>query len=290
LQRSQAFPERGLEAPRGAGAPPHHDSLNRRQFAQAIGIGLAGVRFAAGEGFHLNIGIGTYSYHSLSMESMIAQLTQLKIKEIEMSRGEFMLLSHPQDAIFSSARALLDKAGIRCVSYYAATIKTDAEIEQAIRFAGLLGASNITGDGTPDILKRVDVGCTAAKLTFGLHNHYFPEKFAYESPEDLLKTLKGLSKTVGVTLDLGHIASCGYDTVDAVRKLGPYLRLVHLKDVRAAHGEDNVIIGQGIAKIPAAMRELRQMHFGGLVAIEYEKEGPVEDDMRRAVEYARRFA
>ncbi len=224
------------------------------------------------------------------MEAMVAQLTQLKIKEIEMSRGEFMLLSHPKDAIFSSARTLFDAAGIRCVSYYAATIKTDAEIDLAIRFAGLLGSGNITGDGTPEILKRVDERCTAAKLTFGLHNHYFPQKFAYESPEDLLKALKGLSKTVGITLDLGHIASCGYDTVDAVRKLGPHIRLVHLKDVKAAHGEDNVIIGQGIAKIPEAMHELRQIRFGGLVAIEYEKEGPVEDDMRRAVEFARRLA
>jgi sugar phosphate isomerase/epimerase len=255
-----------------------------------MGAGLAGAGMAAGAGWHLNIGIGTYSYHGLSMEAMVAQLSELKIKEIEMSRGEFMLLSHPKDAIFSSARALFDAAGIRCVSYYAATFKTDDEIEQAIRFAGLLGSRNITGDATPEVLKRIDERCTAAKLTFGLHNHYFPQKFAYESPEDLLQALKGLSKTVGVTLDLGHIASCGYDTVDAIRKLGPYLRLVHLKDVKAAHGEDNVIIGQGIAKIPEAMRELRRLRFGGLVAIEYEKEGPVEDDMRRAVAYARQLA
>jgi sugar phosphate isomerase/epimerase len=263
--------------------------LDRRQFAQALGAGLAGARVAAGAA-RLNIGIGTYSYHSLSMDAMIVQLTQLKIKEIEMSRGEFMLLSHPNETIFSSARALLDTAGIRCVSYYAATIKNDTEIEQAIRFAGLLGSSNITGDATPEILQHIDERCSIANLTFGLHNHYFPEKFAYESPEDLLKTLKGLSRTVGVTLDLGHIASCGYDTVDAVRKLGPFLRLVHLKDVKAAHGEDNVIIGRGIAKIPEAMGELRRLRFRGLVAIEYEKEGPVEDDMRLAVAFARQSA
>jgi sugar phosphate isomerase/epimerase len=280
--------ERGLEASRGSGEPPHYE-LNRRQFVHALGAGFAGAGLVAGAPFHLNIGIGTYSYHSLSMEAMVAQLSELKIKEIEMSRGEFMLLSHPKDAIFSAARALFDKAGIRCVSYYAATFKTEDEIEQAIRFARLLGSSNITGDATPEILKRIDEHCTAAKLTFGLHNHYFPQKFAYESPEDLLKTLQGLSKTVGVTLDLGHIASCGYDTLDAIHKLGPHIRLVHLKDVKAAHGEDNVIIGQGIARIPEAMGLLRRMHFGGLVAIEYEKEGPVEDDMRRAVAVARQL-
>ena len=264
--------------------------LSRRRFTQALGFGLAGAGLAAGARARLRIGIGTYSYHALSMEAMVAELTSLGIKEIEMSRGEFMLLSHPGDALFRSARSLLDQAGIRCVSYYAATIHDDAEIELAIRFAGLLGAGNITGDATPQVLKRIDERCTAAKLTFGLHNHYFPQKFAYESPEDVLQALQGLSKTVGATLDLGHIASCGYDTLDAVRKLGPYLKLVHLKDVKAAHGEDNVIIGQGIAKIPQVMRELRRLRFAGLVAIEYEKEGPVEEDMRRAVAYARQLA
>ena len=89
-------------------------------------------------------------------------------------------------------------------------------------------------------------------LTFGIHNHYFKQKFAYESPEDVLKALAGRSKTMGSTLDVGHIASCGYDTVDAVRKLAPYLKMVHLKDVRASGGEDNVLLGQGIAKIPAS--------------------------------------
>jgi sugar phosphate isomerase/epimerase len=264
--------------------------LSRRRFTRALGLGLAGAGLAAGARTRLRIGIGTYSYHGLSMEAMVAELTRLGINEIEMSRGEFMLLSHPGDAIFQAARTLLDGSGIRCVSYYAATIHNDAEIELAIRFAGMLGAGNITGDATTPVLKRIDERCTAANLTFGLHNHYFPQKFAYESPEDLLKVLKGLSRTVGATLDLGHIASCGYDTVDAVRKLGPYLKLVHLKDVQAVHGEDNVIIGRGIARIPSVMRELRRRRFGGLVAIEYEKEGPVVEDMRLAVVYARELA
>ncbi len=42
-------------------------------------------------------------------------------------------------------------------------------------------------------------------------------------------------------------------------------------------------VGQGIARIPRAMWEFRRMQFGGLVAIEHEMEGPVEDDRRCAV-------
>jgi sugar phosphate isomerase/epimerase len=260
--------------------------LSRREF----GLALGGAGLACAAAPRLRIGIGTYSYHSLALEAMIAQLQRLHVNEIEMSRGEFMLLSHPEEQTFRAARAAFDRAAIRCVSYYSATLHDDAEVEKAVRCAQLLGATNITGDAMPEVLKRVDERCTAAHLSFGLHNHYFPQKFAYESPEDVLNAFAGLSSTVGATLDLGHIASCGYDTLDAARKLGPYLKLVHLKDVKAAHGEDNVIIGRGIARIPEVMRELRRLRFAGLVAIEYEKEGPVEEDMRQAVDYARRLA
>jgi sugar phosphate isomerase/epimerase len=66
--------------------------------------------------------------------------------------------------------------------------------------------------------------------------------------------------------------------------------MVHLKDIAAAGGEVNVLLGSGIAKIPEVMRELRRTGYSGLVAIEYEKEGSVEDDLRREVDYARKLA
>jgi inosose dehydratase len=264
--------------------------MTRRNFARLATAGTC-TRLRLRAADRLRIGIGTYSYHNLTLEAMIAQLQALHIEEIEMSRGEFMLLSLPAEERFLSARKLFDKAGIRCVSYYAATIHDEHELELAIRFAQRLGAGNITGDATGEaLLRRIDANCAQAGLTFGIHNHYFKTKFAYESPEDVLRALAGLSRTMGATLDVGHIASCGYDTVDAVRKLGPYLKLVHLKDVAAAGGEDNVLLGHGIAKIPAVMAELRKLRFGGLVAIEYEKEGAVEEDMAKEVEFARRLS
>jgi sugar phosphate isomerase/epimerase len=264
--------------------------MTRRAFTRVCGAGIAlgGSTFGAVQ--RLKIGIGTYSYHNLSMDAMIVQLNALRIQEIEMSRGEFMLLSHPHDDLFRRARSALDRAGIRCVSYYAATIKEEREVDDAVRFARLLGAHNITGDATGSLLERIDQRCTHAGLTFGIHNHYFKTKFAYESAEDVLKALAGRSRMMGATLDTGQMASCGHDPVDAVRKLAPYLKMVHLKDVAASGGEENVIIGRGIAKIPEVMEELRKRGYGGLVAIEYEKEGPVEEDMRQAVAYARSHA
>ena len=140
------------------------------------------------------------------------------------------------------------------------------------------------------MLERIDRRCTDEGLTFGIHNHFFKgKKFPYESPDDVLAALKGRSKTMGATLDTGQFASCGQDPVEAVRKLAPYLKMVHLKDIEASGAEVNVLLGKGIARIADVIAELHKVGYTGLVAIEYEKEGPVEEDIRMEVEYARKL-
>ena len=62
-----------------------------------------------------------------------------------------------------------------------------------------------------------------------------------------------------------------------------------MKDIQAAGGEVNVLLGTGIAKIPEVMKELRNVGYKGLVAIEYEHGGSVDEDVRLEVEYARRL-
>jgi hypothetical protein len=71
----------------------------------------------------LRLGIGCYTYHNLSVDDMIVQLKALKIEEIEMSRGEFMNFTKPPLARFENFRRKIDEAGIKCVSYYAPTIR-----------------------------------------------------------------------------------------------------------------------------------------------------------------------
>jgi inosose dehydratase len=268
-----------------------NNGMTRRTFGKLAASGLIAGALAPDSSRKLDIGIGTYSYHSLTLDAMIAQLTSLKISEIEMSRGEFMLMNHPGDDLFQGARSKLDRAEIRCVSYYSATVTNDQDLENAVRFAKILGARNVTGDATGSILSRIDKRCSQEDLTFGIHNHFFKgKKFAYESPEDVLEALAGLSEAVGATADIGHFASCGHDTVEAVRKLRPRLKLVHLKDVDGAGAEVNVLLGQGIAQVSEVMRELQRQNFPGLIAIEYEREGDVRQAMKADVEFARRLA
>jgi inosose dehydratase len=272
--------------------------ITRRTFVKTTAVCLAANTLPLYALAPLTIGIGTFSYHALSFDDMIAQLeillptNGLHNQQIEMSRGEFMVMSHPSDELVRASREKLDKAGIRCVSYYAATLKNEQDVASAVRIAQLLGAHNITGDATGnDLLKHIDRRVTEAGLTFSIHNHFFPGvKFPYESPEDVLTALAPLSANCGATADTGHFAACGYDPVDAVRKLAPRLNLVHLKDVKAVRSGENVLLGDGIAKIPEVEAELHRQNFRRLVAIEYEKEGDdVRDDMRTNVAFAWKY-
>src|SRR5437867_12495347 len=93
--------------------------ITRRTFGSALAAAMAFPGGMPGAAKKLNLGIGTYTYHSLSIDDMITQLKRLQIREIEMSRGEFMLLKkRPTADLFQSAKAKFDNAGIKCVSYY----------------------------------------------------------------------------------------------------------------------------------------------------------------------------
>jgi sugar phosphate isomerase/epimerase len=260
---------------------------SRRAFCGTLGTAFALFEKTVAP---LHIGVGTFSYHTLSMDDMIVQLTRLKIEEIEMSRGEFMLMKPPTPEMCRAARDKFDQAGIRCVSYYTATIKNDEDLDLAVQFARIFGAHNVSGDATGSILNRIDQRFRAEGLTFGIHNHWFKQKFAYESVDDVLRGLSGLSGTMGATLDVGQMAACGQNPVEAVRRLAPHLKVVHLKDVAGAGAERNVLFGHGVVDIPDVMKALRAIGFKGLVAIEYEKDGNSDEDMKYLVEYARRLA
>ena len=264
-------------------------SFTRRAFGRLATASLTVAGLPAAP-FHLDIGVGTFSYHLLSLDEMIVELNANNIREIEMSRGEFMLMKPPSQEMVETAHRKLDAAGIRCVSYYTATIKDQTDLDYALRYAKIFGATNVSGDATGSILHEIDRQFTQAGLTFGIHNHWFPQKFPYESADDVLSALSMLSPTVGSTLDVGQMAACGHDPVDAIRRLQSRLKLVHLKDVQAAGAEHNVLFGTGVANIPGVMQELKSLRFQKLAAIEFEKDTNDNEDMRQQIAYARKLA
>src|SRR5882762_2825271 len=141
--------------------------MTRRTFTQTFVAGAGAIDARMQAAHRLNIGIGTYTYHGVPIDGMIARLTALGIPEIEMSRGEFMLMKPPSDEMCRSAKSRFDTAGIRCVSYYSATIKDEQDLDRAVRIARLLGSNNVSGDATGGMLGKIDERFSREGLTFG---------------------------------------------------------------------------------------------------------------------------
>lgn len=246
--------------------------ISRRHFFKALGAGILASPAVLGTKARFTLGIGTYTYRGVTEDKMIQALAALQIHHIELSSPDYFLPSVKLQNI-PILRAKLSRAGIKAVSYFCGDIKTEGDIDLTIRTAKALGAHHVSGSAVGDALKLLDRQFGREGLKFGIHNHWFRgRKFAYESPEDLLSALQGLSDTVGVTLDAGHMASCGYDPVEALARLRHHLQLVHLKDVERSGDDKNVILGTGVAKSEAVIQDLKEHGFTGLVAIEYEED------------------
>jgi sugar phosphate isomerase/epimerase len=264
--------------------------INRRSFLTTLGAGIVTLGRARGAKAQFDLGIGTYTYRGVTEEKMIEDLNALKIRQIELSSPDYFLPGVKLDAV-RSLKAKLAHADITAPSYFCGDIKTEDNINITMQAAQALGATHVSGSAVGSVLKMIDTRFSSEGLRFGIHNHWFRgRRFEYESPEDLLKALENLSPTVGVTMDAGHMASCGYDPVQALEKLWPHLQLVHLKDVERAGDDKNVILGTGIAKSRGVIETLEKRGFTGLVAIEYEAEPQnPQPDVARCVEFARQL-
>jgi sugar phosphate isomerase/epimerase len=264
--------------------------ISRRRFITTFGMGMLTLRKAVAAEARFDLGIGTYTYRGVTEDEMIEDLKALKIQHIELSSPEYFLPGVKLDSV-PHLRTELAQAGIAAVSYFCGDIKTESDVDLTIQAVRALGARHVSGAAVGDALKLIDTRFSREGLKFGIHNHWFRgRRFQYENPEDLLKALENLSPTVGVTMDAGHMASCGHDPVQALDQLWPHLQLVHLKDVERAGDDKNVVLGTGIAKSKAVIETLKKRGFTGLVAIEYEAEPQnPQPDVTRCVEFARKL-
>ena len=264
--------------------------ISRRRFITAFGVGMLALRKAVAAKARFDLGIGTYAYRGVTEDEMIEDLKALKIQQIELSSPTYFLPGVKFDSV-PRLRTKLDQAGIAALSYFCGDIKTESDIDLTIQAVRALGAGHVSGAAVGDALKLIDKRFSQEGLNFGIHNHWFRgRRFQYESPKDLLKALENLSPTVGVTMDAGHMASCGHDPVQALDQLWPHLQLVHLKDVERASDDKNVVLGTGIAKSKAVIETLKKRGFAGLVAIEYEAQPhDPQPDVTRCVEFARKL-
>jgi len=271
--------------------------LPRAAFAEAPVRGLSYGGFA--------MGIQSFTLRKLPLEPMLDAVQRLGLSQVELIPETKLLFyefgSHfpvTEDAAeIARVRAALDARGIRAAASGVHGVADEAEARRLFAFARAAGIPLLTIMPDDEALDALDRLCAEhPDVRLGIHNH--GPYFRYDKIADVEASLAGRHPSFGACVDAGHFIRSGEDPVEALRRLGPRVHGVHLKDFEGeglfAEGR---ILGQGKLDLDAFFRALRAIGFGPekALSLEYEDHpddpiADVEACLRAASEAAERTA
>jgi sugar phosphate isomerase/epimerase len=219
----------------------------------------------------IRLGVASYSLRSMDRAHVIDALKQLKTTYLNAKDVKDHLPSTSKEAE-EEAIAAYKAAGIQLTA--AGTIyfpKADAsDIEKKFQYAKRAGIGVIVGSPTKEALPDVESFVKQYDIKLAIHNHG-PEDKEWPSPLDVLKGVEKMDHRVGLCIDVGHTARAGTDVVDAIRKAGPRLYCMHMKDLAdMSVKESQVAVGDGKMPVRAIFEELLAIQYKGFVDLEYE--------------------
>jgi sugar phosphate isomerase/epimerase len=237
----------------------------------------------------VRLGIATYTFRNFDRKQVIAWLKELRVTSINAKDIRDHLPADPAE----EALALADyrAAGIELHAGGAIYFQKDEDADMRAKFeyarrAGL--PVIVAGDPTPAGLKRLERFVKEYDIKIAVHNHG-PEDKLWPSPLDVLKDLEGMDPRMGVCIDVGHAVRAGTDVVAAIRKAGPRLHNVHMKDLTDfTDRESQGSVGAGKMPVAGIFQALEAIGYPGWMDLEYEVHG--EDPMpgvRESLAYMR---
>ena len=134
-------------------------------------------------------------------------------------------------------------------------------------------------------LRRVVPAAEDAGVTLAIENHMDL------TGDEMVEVIESIgSPNLGVTLDTGNNLRLFEDPVEVFRKLAPYTRATHIKDIAAWRGDPkefsfwpSVPLGDGIVDLRAAVRFLKKAKYRGLLCVEVDFLHPDHGEEDRAV-------
>ncbi|MCX5683996.1 MAG: sugar phosphate isomerase/epimerase [Planctomycetota bacterium] len=108
-----------------------------------------------------------------------------------------------------------------------------------------------------------------------------------ERPEEFEELLAGLSHPrLALNFDIGHFFCVGVDPADAVRRLAPHIRHVHLEDIAPSREHRHLVPGRGAIDLESTLGALADVGYNGWVTVElYPYEAQARDVAEEAIKY-----
>ena len=217
----------------------------------------------------VKLGIASYTFRKLDAAHLIdcmklLRTPYLNVKDTHLPMGSAAEIKTRVEA-YRTAGLSLTAAG---TIYFPKD--EDADIQAKFEYCRAAGISLIVGAPTHTTLPRLEKFVKMYDIRVGIHNHG-PEDKEWPSPLDVLKAVGSMDSRIGCCIDVGHTMRAGVDVVEAIRKAGPRLFDLHMKDLTKPDAKDSqVAVGEGIMPIRQIFQELIRMRYAGYADLEYE--------------------
>jgi sugar phosphate isomerase/epimerase len=217
----------------------------------------------------IRLGIASYTFRNFDQAHLIDFMKELKTPYLNLK--DVHLPMTPADQVAKRAAEYRD-AGMILTA--AGTIyfpkDDDDDIRAKFDYCKAAGISLIVGAPTHQTLPRVEKFVKEYNIRLAIHNHG-PEDKQWPSPLTVLDAVKHMDSRIGCCIDVGHTMRTGTDVVSAIRKAGPRLFDLHMKDLAKSDvKESQVAVGDGLMPVPQIFKALIEMKYPGQVDLEYE--------------------
>lgn len=234
------------------------------------------------------VGVQSYSLRKFDLPEAVRHMQGLGVHYVEFFSGHLPLDVSPEQ--LAETKQLLQRAAITMSSHGVNRFSSDhAGNRKVFDFARRAGLKNITANPEPDSFDSLDKLVAEFDIRVCIHNH--GPGALYDKIEDVVNAVKDHDPRIGACVDTGHFIRSKEDPVEAIRRLGPRVFALHIKDEASREKQShNVVIGKGFLDVVTLFKTLRQIEFpaDGSISLEYEAnpDNPI-DDMQQCLAVAK---
>jgi len=269
-------------------------SISRRVFLRGAAAGAAAcalpLRLQAQEAYGgFQMGLQTYTLRDFNFDQTLGHLKDLGLKYAQFFSKQLPITD--DKGKIDEAKEKMKAAGVQILSWgFQGFSKNIENTKKAFEFAKAMGFAVYSANPSADSFESLATLTKEYGIKIAIHNHG-PEDKTYGHLEQLQKAVDKWPVEIGSCVDTGHVLRIGEDPVQWIKALGPRVHDVHLKDFSGPKGEDEKTLGKGKLDVVGVLKALKEVKFSGILALEYEKNGPkLLDDVKECLETVREAA
>ena len=262
----------------------------RRQAARSLlgvpfGIGVANSAATTIDSTvdGVRIGAQSYSFRDRGLDACIQAYVDCGLGYAELWHGHLepkksdlsRWRTSAPESFFKDVRTRFDRAGVRFIacSFDIDNSFSDEEIDHIFKMIHWMGLKQMTASPKLDVVPRLDRFANKYNIYIAIHNHATRKPNDLSTPADFETALRNRSRYIRVNLDIGNATAAGWNPVDYFIEHQSRISVVHLKDSKVPHGNQEgatVPWGQGDTDIHKILTLLKQSESHIPANIEYQ--------------------